>query len=120
MYTRILVVEEDPLVAIMLEGYLDALGRRPVGSAETVAEALRHLAEQEIDAAIVDVHLADGETSGPVAKALRAAGIPFLVATGSLDAIDDRALADAPLLTKPFTLDSLEKALADLETSSSR
>lgn len=118
MYTRFLVIEDDPLVAIMLKEYLGALGRRSVGSAQTVVEALRRLAKLAIDAAIVDVHLADGETSIPVAEALRAAGVPFLVATGDLNAIDDMALADAPVMAKPFTLNSLRTALTALEPSS--
>ncbi|MHA4835985.1 response regulator [Sphingopyxis sp. MSC1_008] len=114
MNRHILVVEDDPLVALMLEGYLDALGHTTVAVVESVAAALAQIASRDLDAAIVDVHLASGETSGPVADALRAADIPFLVTTGSLTAIDDPALAAAPLVAKPFALASLATALAEL------
>lgn len=111
---RILLVEDDPLVAIMLEGYLDALGFKPVASCETVAAALDRIAEGPIDAAIVDVHLANGEISGPVVDALRAAKISFLVMTGGHNIVTDPSFEGAPLLEKPFTLASLEAALARL------
>jgi CheY-like chemotaxis protein len=114
MNKHILVVEDDALVALMLEGYLDALGHTTVAVVETVAAALKHVAVRNFDTAIVDVHLANGETSGPVADALRRASIPFLVTTGSLTAIDDPALASAPLIAKPFLLASLAAALAEL------
>lgn len=97
----------------MLEGYLDALGKQTIGSAENVTGALAHIAHQQFDAAILDVHLASGELSGPVANALRAADIPFLLATGS-GVSDDPAYAGAPYLAKPFTLAALEAALDDL------
>lgn len=115
MLVDILIVEDDPLVAIMLDGYLDALGRTVVGSAETVTAGLARIAAGGIDAAIVDVHLANGEISGPVAVALKVAGIPFLVTTGALNRVEDPAHAGASLLSKPFTLATLEAALAGLE-----
>lgn len=113
MPTRILIVEDDPLVAMMLEGYLDALGMETVGCVEDVAGALARVATAQFDAAIVDIHLASGETSGPVAAALNAANIPFLLTTGS-GLGDEPAYAGAPFLAKPFTLASLEAALGDL------
>jgi len=114
MKSRILVVEDDPLVAIMLEGYLDALDRQVVGCAEDIAGALRLIAGQGFEAAIIDVHLANGETSERVAVTLKAANIPFIVTTGS-GANEEPAYVGAPLLTKPFTLSSLEAALAEID-----
>ena len=114
MNKEILIVEDDPFVALMLEGYLDALDYRVAAVAESVPAALEQIASRDLDAAIVDVHLANGETSGPVAEALRAAGVPFLVTTGSLTAIDDPALAGAELIAKPFTLERFAPALAAL------
>lgn len=81
---HILIVEDDPLVALMLEGYLDALGYGLAGSAKSNAAALELVEKDQFDAAIIDIHLANGEISGPVASALRTAGKPFLVLTGQL------------------------------------
>lgn len=114
MAHRILIVEDDPLFAIMIEGYLKILGRETAGCAEDVDGALEKVAALEIDAAILDVHLANGATSEAVATALRAAQIPFLVTTSGFDHISADPFGGAPLLAKPFTLDGLERALADL------
>ncbi|MBE1529546.1 DNA-binding response OmpR family regulator [Sphingopyxis sp. OAS728] len=116
MTFRILIVEDDPLVAMMLEGYLEALDLQTVGCVESVGGALACIRDGGFDAAILDVHLASGETSGPVALALKAADLPFIVTTGS-GASDDVVYDGAPLLTKPFNLQSLETALAQLNLS---
>lgn len=79
MHKYIFIVEDDPLVAMMLENYLDAIERQTVGCAEDVASALAAIAELSFDAAIVDLHLAGGETSERVAAALKAANIPFIM-----------------------------------------
>ena len=74
MTTKVLLIEDDPLVAMMLEGYLDVLGHEIVASAASVADALTYVAEGNFDFAILDVHLANGKTSEAVAAALGAAG----------------------------------------------
>jgi DNA-binding response OmpR family regulator len=108
---RILIVEDEPLIAMMLEDFLDALDREVAGTADNVADALARIAEGGVDGAILDVNLRAGERSWPVADALAAAGIPFLLATGgSGDTIAD-AHRGAPILSKPFTMDNVEKAL---------
>ena len=84
MPKRILVVEDDPLVAMMLEDALGALGHDIVGDAGDIASALRHIATGEFDAAIVDVYLESGLPCDAVAEALAARSIPFLVANGRL------------------------------------
>lgn len=117
MLTSILIVEDDPLVAIMVEGYLDALGYEIAASCETVAAALAHIDPEKIDAAIVDVHLADGELAGPVVEALRTAGIPFLVTTGGHNVVSDPRFDGAAMLTKPFSLANLEAGLAGLASA---
>lgn len=114
MTKTILLVEDDPLVAMMLEGYLNALGHELVGPAESVASAMHLIETASFDGAIVDVHLANGEISAPVANALNAGATPFLVTTGHQVALDP-AFDGAPLLTKPFTLASLEAALLHLD-----
>ncbi len=109
--TRILIVEDEPLIAMMLEDFLEILGRVPAGTADSVASALELVEAGGIDGAILDLNLRGGETSLPVADALAAAGVPFLFATGgSHDSLAER-FRNRPALAKPFTMDSVAKAL---------
>ncbi len=111
---RILIVEDEPLIAMMLEDFLDALGKQAAGVVDSIATALERIAQGGIDAAIVDVNLRGGETSWPVADALAAAGVPFLIATGGSGDTIAEEHRGRPLLAKPFTMDGVERALADL------
>ena len=111
---RILVVEDEPLIAMMLEDFIDALDKQLVGVADSVGEALALVEAGGIDAAILDVNLRGGETSWPIADALAKAGIPFLLATGGSGDSIEPAHRDRPVLAKPFTMDAVEKALAAL------
>lgn len=111
---RILVVEDEPLIAMMIEDFLDMLGKDHAGTADSVASAMEIVGEGGIDAAILDVNLSGGEQSWPIADALAAQGVPFILATGgSGDTVVD-AHRDRPVLAKPFTMDSVEQALAAL------
>ena len=108
---RILIVEDEPLIAMMLEDFLEALDKQVAGTADTVDMALEIIAAGGVDAAILDVNLRGGQTSWPVADALADAGVPFLLATGgSGDTVEARHCS-RPLLPKPFTMDAVEKAL---------
>ncbi len=111
---NILIVEDEPLIAMMLEDFLDALDKRVVGTADCVADALQLVAAGGIDGAILDVNLRGGEQSWPIADALAAAGVPFLLATGGGDASVIDAHQGRPVLAKPFTMDGVERALAAL------
>lgn len=113
MTSRILIVEDDPLVAMMIEGFLDALGCELAGCEGSLAGALARLASPDFDAVILDVHLANGETSEAVGKALREADIPFVVATGGGGAARS-GFGEAAVVRKPFTLDALAAALASI------
>ena len=111
---HILIVEDEPLIAMMLEDFLEVLGKTHAGTADTVEAALALIAAGGIDAAVVDVNLRGGEKSFPVADALAAGGIPFVFATGgSHDSVAD-AYRDRPTLPKPFTMDGVQKAIAAL------
>ncbi len=110
----ILVVEDEPLIAMMIEDFLDILGKQMIGPVDCVADGLAAIAQGGIDAAILDVNLRGGETSLAIADALVAAGIPFVFASGgSGEGMADR-FSDRPVLQKPFTMDGVEQALAAL------
>ena len=111
---RILIVEDEPLIAMMLEDFLDILGRQVAGVADSVSTALPLVAAGGIDAAIVDVNLTNGEKCWPIADALAEAGIPFMVATGGGDDMIAEGHKHRPVLPKPFTMDAIEQALAAL------
>ena len=109
---RILIVEDEPLIAMMLEDFIDALGKQCVGACDTVQSALATIADENPDAVILDINLSGGEKSWPVADALAERGIPFVFSSGGDEVTDDHAAR--PRLAKPYTLDGVEKALAAL------
>ena len=111
---QILIVEDEPLIAMMLEDFLEVLDKRAAGTCETVGAALARIGEGGVDAAILDVNLRGGEKSTPVAEALAAEGIPFVFATGGGEDTLDPRFRDRPTLMKPFTMDGVAKALAAL------
>ena len=112
---RILIVEDDAIIGMLLEEYLLMMGREPIAVVDGVSPALARISEGGIDAAIVDVHLAHGDSGDPIAAALSDADIPFLVATGGFTEALGAAWQDRPYLATPFTLDSLKRALAELD-----
>jgi DNA-binding NarL/FixJ family response regulator len=114
MHKRILIVEDDPLVAMMLEDALAALGHDIIGDAGDIATALDLIERSRFDAAVVDVYLESGLPCDAVAEALAVRSIPFLVATGGFVGQPGPCWNDRPILAKPFTLDSLGVALAGL------
>ncbi|MSU89123.1 response regulator [Rhodobacteraceae bacterium 2CG4] len=77
---RILIVEDEPFIALDIAYGVEQVGGTPVGPASTVAQALRILEREQVDGAIVDVDLPDG-TIGPVLERLRP-DVPVVVHTG--------------------------------------
>ena len=108
---RILVVEDEPLLAMLTEECLAELGYEVVGSAATVDQAMATIDANELDFALLDFTLADDATSIPIAHRLRTDGIPFVYLTGHRSLPLDGEAPDAPLLTKPFTLDQLDRVM---------
>jgi len=107
----ILIVEDEPLIAMMLEDFLEALGHRVVASCDSVDAALDHVEAGGFEVAILDVSLKDGRKVWPVADRLAAAGTPFILATGGHIEPPPAAHAGAPVLAKPYTIDAIEPAL---------
>jgi CheY-like chemotaxis protein len=107
---RVLLVEDEGLVAIMLEDLLADLGCEVSCSASTVAQALDWLrAGGEADAALLDVNL-DGEPVFPVAEILAERGVPFAFTTGYAQSHDSR-FREAPFIGKPIRPDRLAEVL---------
>lgn len=107
----VLVVEDEPLIAMMLEDFLETLGHAVAGSCESVAEALERVDQGGFDVAIIDVHLKGGEHVWPVADRLAEKNIPFVLATGGHIEPPPEAHAGVPLLAKPFTMDAIDPVL---------
>jgi CheY-like chemotaxis protein len=111
---RILVVEDEALVAFALEETLSDFGYDVVGPAPSVQAAMKLIANEKIDAAVLDVNLG-GETIAPVAAALATAGAPFLFTTGYSGASGlPQGFRDRPALNKPYQPQDLRAALARL------
>ena len=109
----VLIVEDEPLIAMMLEDFLDSLGHKVIATCDSVGEALAHVEQGAFDVAIIDVQLKDGESIWPVADRLVEAGKPFVIATGGHVEPPPAAHADAPTLTKPYTIDAIEPAIQE-------
>lgn len=110
---RILIVEDEALVAMLIEDIVEELGGAVAGPAAKVAQALAVLEAGEVDAALLDVNLG-GEWSYPVAEALAARGIPYVFITGYGQNGLSPEYRDHPVLQKPFTRASLECALEEV------
>jgi CheY-like chemotaxis protein len=110
MGTRVMVVEDEAMVAMMLEDFLEELGCVVVATASRLDEAMVKAADLTMDVAVLDVNLA-GRLSYPVAELLLTRKIPFLFATGYGVAGLPERLSEAPVLAKPFLMGQLAVAL---------
>ena len=112
---QVLVVEDEPIIALMVEDFLDILGHNCVGIVGTVPHAIGRVAEGGFDIVILDVNL-NGEPCWPVADVLADRQIPFVLATGGqVTALPDRH-ARVTTLPKPYTIEGLEAALERADT----
>jgi CheY-like chemotaxis protein len=110
---RILIVEDEPIVALALQDMLEDLGYEVVGPAFRETAALTLAASETIDAAILDVNMGDGDSYG-VARRLRGRGIPYLFATGYGREGLEAGHEDIPVLQKPYRDAQVEAALRGL------
>lgn len=111
---KILVVEDEGLVALLLQEALIDFGYEVAGPVPNTWKALKLLADEAIDAAVLDVNLG-GERVDPVAEALAAASIPFIFATGYSDrAALPAAFRDRATLHKPYGMEQVHRALIQL------
>ncbi|QIL02948.1 response regulator [Sphingomonas sinipercae] len=106
----ILIVEDEPLIAMMLEDFLESLGHNVHASCENVADALSQIEQGGFELAILDVNL-NGQTAWPVAHKLREKGIPFVIATGGHVEPPPAEFLNVPVIEKPYTVDRVTPAL---------
>lgn len=108
---RILVVEDEYLIADNIRMMLEDLGYDVVDLVSTIPDAITAINDQLLDAVLLDANLA-GTSSAPIAVELAKHRLPFIVVTGygSLE-LSCQTLQDAPRVNKPFTPDSLSVAL---------
>lgn len=114
---RILVVEDETLLGMLIEDSLMEAGATVVGTATSVIEALRLIevaaADGGLSGAVVDLNLR-GEAATPVADRLAALGVPFLFSTGYSDGRNADGHESAPVLCKPYEPRELIQALQTL------
>ena len=107
---KVLIVEDETLIAMLVEDMLIDLGYEVLGPATRLQRALEMAREESFDVALLDVNLA-GEQSFPVAFELRERGIPFIFATGYGSKGLEERFRDEITLQKPFEMHQLEQAI---------
>jgi DNA-binding response OmpR family regulator len=110
---RVLILEDESLIGMMLADWLHDLGCEPIGPAGTERQALDLIESMAVDAAILDVSLGQA-TSYAVAASLRRRHIPFVFASGHGAGGITAEFRDAPMLNKPFDFEDVRAAIAGL------
>ena len=110
---RILIVEDEYFLASDLARLLKDRGAEVVGPAANLPEAERLVGEGGLDCAVLDMNLR-GEMTFPIADRLKAAGIPFLIATGYNSASLPERFATHPRIEKPFEAEQIATAIPAL------
>ncbi len=110
---RILVVEDEYLIASELSYMLESMGHEVVGPVPTIEEAMALVGSEALDGVLLDANLA-GTSSAPVAAELNARSVSFVVVTGYGDLkLATADLDDAPRIVKPFSEHALTAAVAE-------
>jgi DNA-binding response OmpR family regulator len=110
---RILVVEDDLAIAVLIEEALQDIGCIVVGPVGKLDAALRLASEEALDAAILDITIRGGKVF-PVIQRLQVRGVPFALASGYGDWALPEALRNQPRLVKPFTAGELKAQVRSL------
>jgi CheY-like chemotaxis protein len=111
---RVLVAEDEAVIALDLEESLRSLGCVVCTAVSSGAEVLDLVRREHPDVVLLDLGLADG-FAGPLAAALRAEGVPFVLTTGyPPELFDEPVLCAAPVLKKPYERSELVQTLARL------
>ena len=109
---KVLVVEDEMMIAMLIEDMLDEFGCKLVGPATNVPRALELIGKEQVEVAVLDLNL-DGKDTYAIADALRQKNVPFIFATGYGSTGMRPEYGDRPVLQKPFQAKDLETALAE-------
>ena len=115
---RILVVEDEAAISLLLEDMLLDFGCEVIGPAARLAAAFDALEREKVDLAILDVNVA-GEPIYPIAEALAQRAIPFVFSTGYGSAGIRDTFRDRPVLQKPFAQNDLKQKLLQVRKAAS-
>lgn len=110
--TTVLLVEDEAMIAILMEDFLRELGCEDVIICGDLSGALARVAFPGFDVAVLDINLSHGETSYPIAEELQRRGVPFVFVTGY--SFGDRhppGFDDVPTVCKPYRIAQLETAM---------
>jgi len=108
------LVENSFMIVNMLEMVFASFGWTMAGHAARLPKALAMAKSERFDAALLDVNL-DGEMSWPVAEALQARGIPFVLSTGyEIGKLLPDSLRESKFIRKPYNVDELERSILDV------
>ena len=108
---RILIVEDEGMIAMLLEDMVEELGHAVAGVAANLQTGLAQARDLPIDMAILDVNLG-GAISHEVAETLASRGVPFVVSSGYGSAIVHPAFVGWPVISKPFQQQELAEKIA--------
>jgi DNA-binding response OmpR family regulator len=111
---RILVVEDEYLIASEVKRWLLAAGSEVLGPVPSADQALDLIEALRPDAAVLDVNLGEGDDAYPVADKLGVLGVPYLFATGDVKLADTSIYRNRPRLEKPFVARELVLALTEI------
>jgi CheY-like chemotaxis protein len=115
---RVLIVEDELMIRMLLEGMLTDLGHSVAAEAGGLDEAISLAKQAEFDLAVLDVNL-NGIPVTPVVEILIARGVPFIFASGYGQRGLPEAYRTAPILQKPFQVDALQEAIQAVADSAS-
>jgi len=110
---RVLVLEEDEPVAVLLAAILKGLGCEMVGPANRIDDAIRLTISEPIDAAILDVAIG-GEVTFAVADELINKGIPYAFVSGNKTPANIQRYAPVSIVTKPYSAEHIRQVLSEL------
>ncbi|MFB2550838.1 response regulator [Ensifer soli] len=113
---RILIVEDEMLLAMELESEVEAAGHEVVDVAGDSREAIRLIDAESPDFAFVDIQLIDGPTGIAVGRHLAGRGIPYVFVSGNLKRIPEDFAGALGAIEKPYTVNGLQNALSFIET----
>lgn len=112
---RILIVEDEALLALELEYEVEAAGHEVVAQAPSYKAAIQAVEQGNPDFAFVDIHLLDGPRGIDVGRYLSARDIPFVFVSGNIKRIPEDFAGAIGAIEKPYTMNGLQNALSYLD-----